>query len=310
MTTDATDSSGKSDAADVVIIGGGPAGCSAGVFTARYGFDTTIFDRGNAALKRCAYLENYLGFPAGIGVDTFRDLMHAHAETAGCEIIPETVISVEREEEGEFTVECQDGRKVCTEYVLVAAWYDGSYLRPLDRDGGMFHEHEHHGEVEERFDPAYPDDDGRTPVEGLYVASPAGSRSAQAIVAAGNGAHVARCLIEDHRRNQGYSGGVAPHYDWLRPTTEFTGEWADRDRWREWFANELDDDANLDEERRIELRETYIDEAFETQISEAEVEAKFDQGLGHLIDILGPERVLDVIDDDRIRTHLNTPSEQ
>lgn len=48
---------------DVVIVGGGPAGCSAGVFTGRYGLDTVIFDRGRSSLRRCAYLENYLGFP-------------------------------------------------------------------------------------------------------------------------------------------------------------------------------------------------------------------------------------------------------
>lgn len=47
---------------DVVIVGGGPAGCSAGVFCAREGLDTVIFDRGRSSLQRCAHLENYLGF--------------------------------------------------------------------------------------------------------------------------------------------------------------------------------------------------------------------------------------------------------
>lgn len=36
---------------DVVIVGGGPAGCSAGVFTARYELDTVIFDRLEKALR-------------------------------------------------------------------------------------------------------------------------------------------------------------------------------------------------------------------------------------------------------------------
>jgi hypothetical protein len=294
-----------------VVVGGGPAGCAAGVFTARYGLDTVIFDRGNAALRRCAYLANYLGFPAGIDVDTFHDLMHAHADESGCDRHAEQVVSVSRDSADGLVVETQEGRRVTTRYVVAAAWYDGSYLRPLDDgddddddddddDEEMFEAHEHHGDVEERFDPDYPDDDGRTPVEGLYVASPAGARSAQAVVAAGTGAHVARCLVADHRREQGYSGGVAPHYDWLRPESEFTGEWAERDRWREWYDNESD--GPVDETRR----ERYVDRAFDTQLSEAEIAERTDRGIRRLVEVIGPERILESIDDATVTEYVRT----
>ncbi len=306
MTADEAD--WPDDRWDVAIVGGGPAGCSTGVFTARYGLDTVVFDRGNAALPRCAHLENYLGFPAGVDVDTFHDMMHAHAEEAGCDVVPEMVVSVDRgEQESGFVAATQEGRRVTATYVVVAAWYDGSYLRPLG-DDAMFETHEHHGEPEERFDPDYPDEDGRTPIDGLYVASPAGARSAQAIVAAGNGAHVARCLLADHRREQGYPGGVAPHYDWLRPDAEFSGEWAERDRWREWFHNEVGDD-DVDDERLAELRETYVDRAFETRLGESEVEARAERGLQRLVEVIGSERVLDVIDDETIHEYVGTPLE-
>jgi len=222
---------GKREHVDVVIVGGGPAGCSAAVFTARYGLETLVFDRGNAALERCGYLENYLGFPAGIEIETFQELLAGHVREAGAERREELVESVEHlPEDSKFRVETQQGSTVETDAVIAAAWYDGSYLRGLD-DPSMFEEHDHHGELEERFDPEYADSDGRTPVEGLYVASPAGARSAQAIVAAGNGAHVARALIEDRRRERGLSGEVAPEYDWVRPESEYSGEWADRERW-------------------------------------------------------------------------------
>lgn len=286
---------------EVVVVGGGPSGCSAGIFTARYGLDTLIFDRGKAALPRCAYLENYPGFPGGVDVDTFLELISNHAEMAGCEIIPETVVSVENSSENGFVVETNEGRCVTSKSVVAASWYDGSYLRPLG-DKEMFEMHEHHGEREERFDPDYPDNNGRTPIEGLYVASPTGDRSAQAVVAAGNGAHVARCLIEDRRRERGYSGGVAPHYDWTRPDAEFSGKWADRDRWREWFENEIDDD-HLDEDRFTELQETYIDRAFETRLTEAEVEERSDRGLRTLIETIGTDRVLEAVDEAVIREY-------
>ena len=54
---------------DIVIVGGDPAGCSAGVFTARYGLDTHIFDDGRSPIQRCAFLKNYLGSPAGIDIE-------------------------------------------------------------------------------------------------------------------------------------------------------------------------------------------------------------------------------------------------
>lgn len=289
---------------DVVVVGGGPSGCSAAVFTARYGLDTVAFDRGNAALRRSAYLANYLGFPAGVDIDTFYELMHAHVAEAGAGIVPEMVVAVEQTAEGSnFAVETQEDRRITAKHVVAAAWYDGEYLRPLGGDA-MFETHEHHGEVEERFDPDYPDADGRTPIDGLYVAAPNGHRNAQAIVAAGHGAHVARSLIADCREARGFPEGVAAHYDWLRPESEFEGEWGDRDRWREWFENEAGDHG-LSPDRFAELRESYIDRAFDTRVPEAEIENRADRGLERLVETLGPDRVLDAIDDDRIREHLH-----
>lgn len=297
------DTPGEADTdVDVLIVGGGPAGCAAGVFTARYGLETTIFDKGSAALPRCAYLENYLGFPGGIDVDVFQDLMHAHVREVGCRLREEMVSSVsERPAGAGFDVETQGGDEYTTQYLIGAAWYDGSYLRGLDRDE-MFEEHEHHGEMEERFDPGYPDEDGRTDIDGLYVAAPGGSRSAQAITSAGHGAHVARSLIEDLRRQAGFAGHVAPEYDWLRSEVEFAGEWGDRDRWREWVDNELAD-ADISEDRQETLRERYIERAFDTHRSDAEVEDLAEDGLQRLVETIGEQRILDVIDDAAIDRH-------
>jgi len=300
----------SSDHADVVIVGGGPAGSSAAVFTARYGLDTLVFDRGNAALERCGYLENYLGFPAGVEIDTFQDLMVAHVHEAGAERREELVESVTRaaddsatDVESRFRVETQQGSKVETGAVIAAAWYDGSYLRGLD-EPSMFEEHEHHGELQERFDPDYADADGRTPIDGLYVASPSGARSAQAIVAAGNGGHVARTLIEDRRRERGLSGEVAPEYDWVRPESEYSGEWADRERWAEWFDTEIDSEG-LSDDRLAELRETYVDRAFETRVTESEVEAKAARGRERLVEVVGPEALLDAMDEETITAYVD-----
>ena len=290
---------------DVVVVGGGPTGTGAAVFTARYGLDTVVYDRGNAALARAAYVENYPGFPEGIDPATLTQLFHDHLEIAGATRIPDLVESVERVDDQSdhvrFRVTPADGEPVTARYVVAAAWYDGSYLRPLDES--MFETEMHHGEEREQLARDVANDDGTTHVPGVYIAAPTDGRNAQAIIAAGHGAHVARTLIAEEREAEGLSGGLVPEYDWIRPDTTFSGEWADRDRWREWFANERGED-DLSEERTVELRERYIDRAFESSLTDEEVERRKREGTAALIERLDTDAVLAAIDDDAIAAHL------
>ena len=52
--------------ANVVIIGSGPAGVSAALYTARAGVDTTVLTKGPGALARAEGIENYYGVPGNI----------------------------------------------------------------------------------------------------------------------------------------------------------------------------------------------------------------------------------------------------
>ncbi|MDF9744395.1 NAD(P)/FAD-dependent oxidoreductase [Natrinema salsiterrestre] len=295
---------------DVAIVGGGPAGCAVGVFTARYGLDTVIFDRGRSSIQRCAHLENYLGFPAGVDIETLYGLMHDHAEEAGCEIVPDLVESVERADDGRrtpaaeptgatgsgdgegFVIERQEGDSVTARRVVAATRYDGEYMRGLDDDAAMFETHEHDGETHEHFDGEYADHDGSTPVEGLYVASPS-IEDRQALIAAGRGARVGHRVIEDSRRERGYPEAVADHYDWMRQESELDDEWSDRDRWREWFDDQLSDDHDIDDDRRVELRERDIDRSFESYLADEVIEQRAERGQKRLLEHVDDELVLE-----------------
>ncbi|SFS48487.1 NAD(P)/FAD-dependent oxidoreductase [Halostagnicola kamekurae] len=282
---------------DVVIVGGGPAGCSAGVFVARYGLETAIFDRGRSSIRRCAHLENYLGFPAGIDVETLYGLMHDHAETAGCERVPDLVETVTRtggegsSERSGFVVETEQGKRITTRRLIAATRYGGEYLRGLDEEDAMFESYEHDGEEREQFDREYAETDGTTPIEGLYVASPSAESDTQAIVAAGRGARVGIGVVEDARRAQGYPDSVANYYDWVRREAELEGEWRDRNRWERFFDERIPEDHDFEEVTRLEIREREINRRLEQYIDRSDRERRR---------IRGQERLLEHVDDERI----------
>ncbi|MBV0903553.1 NAD(P)/FAD-dependent oxidoreductase [Haloarcula salina] len=308
---------GRADGAfdyDVAVVGGGPAGCSAGVFTAREGLETVVFDRGRSSLKRCAHLENYLGFPAGIDVETLYDLFHAHAETAGCALVSDMVESVDRTDESGFALDLQEGEPVTARRVVAATRYDGTYLQGLDGEA-MIETNEHHGEEHERFARDYADRDGSTPVDGLYVASPTPGADRQAILAAARGARAGRRVVADARRDDGWWEGVAEGVDWVRREAELDDEWTDRERWVTWFDERHAADAPVDpdSERFQRVRDATVEQARSAYIDPEEIEARAERGhealAAHLdaesaVDGVGERALLEAMDDDAIRSYV------
>ncbi|WP_154020485.1 NAD(P)/FAD-dependent oxidoreductase [Halorubrum halophilum] len=195
------------DSYDIAIIGGGPAGSVAGVFLARADFDVLIFDHGRSALRKCAFLENYLGFPAGISPTAFRDLLYEHTESVGCDRLETTVEQIsERVDSGGFRVHSrsESGDKTHdVRYILATSWAETEYLSPLGVDTVP---EEHPGDVEV----VSTNDDGQTNVDGVYAAGRITETYHQAIVNAGDGARVARSIVERERPNF--------YNDWVVPT--------------------------------------------------------------------------------------------
>jgi NADPH-dependent 2,4-dienoyl-CoA reductase/sulfur reductase-like enzyme len=193
--------SNETERTDVAIIGAGPAGLAAGLFTARYGLRTRIFDRGPSLLMQCAYLDNYLGFPAGIEAADFLQLGKEHALEAGCVITQQRVTGVNRANE---TFVLRTRRETfAAERIVVACGYDCDFLRELAIDG-LF---DVRGEL-------CADQHGRTCCEGLYVAGPLAGVEDQALICAGHGARVALGLIRDLRSARLPWQPLARHLDW------------------------------------------------------------------------------------------------
>jgi len=281
---------------DIVIVGGGPAGCSAGVFCAREGLDTVIFDRGRSSLLRCGHLENYLGFPAGIDIETFYELMHDHAETAGCEIVPDMVESVDRADGGEgFVVELQERAPVTARRVVAATRYHTGYMRGLD-DERVFEAPD-----SDHVDPEFADHDGTTPIDGLYVASLTETMSPQVAIAVGRGARVGRRVVADARLDDGWWEATATRTDWIHRRAELGPEFdGDREPWLEWFDRVYAEDAPADPEsdRYQRVREQCTDNGIEVHLTEAEIDARRDAGHEAMAEHLDVDRLVAAVDAD------------
>jgi thioredoxin reductase (NADPH) len=85
-----------SEVYDLVIVGGGPAGLTAGIYAMRGGLKTLLFEKlspgGQIALTEA--VENYPGFSAISGAD-LTHLMEEHARKFGVTIVNEEVIKIE-----------------------------------------------------------------------------------------------------------------------------------------------------------------------------------------------------------------------
>lgn len=242
-TLDSTPSSEPSgEEYDVIIVGGGAAGLSAGVFTARYGLDTLVLDRGPSSLRQCYNLENYLGF-IGITPEAFLELGRAHARYEGCEIVDDRVRGVHDTDSG-FTIDRQEGSQLRSRYVIAASVYDGSYLTDLiDSESDA----DHPVECDEAT--------GRTDIDGLYVAGWLSGGPHQVIICAGHGARVAKSLIHDYRvREQGFVEELAGYWDWrVEDGTYDDAGW--EDHVDAWIDDQLGD-REINEDRLARLRDT------------------------------------------------------
>ncbi|MGB8454602.1 MAG: NAD(P)/FAD-dependent oxidoreductase [Anaerocolumna sp.] len=78
----------------VIIIGNGPAGISAALYTTRAGIETTIIGKDYGALEKASKIENYYGFKQPIsGKELIEDGI-AGAKRLGAAIVPDEVVGI------------------------------------------------------------------------------------------------------------------------------------------------------------------------------------------------------------------------
>ena len=81
---------------EVIVIGGGPAGLTAGLYASRAGLKTLLFERGmfGGQIVNARQVDNYPGFPDGISGIKLASLMHQQATKYGLKTITAEVTAV------------------------------------------------------------------------------------------------------------------------------------------------------------------------------------------------------------------------
>ena len=106
---------------DVLIIGSGPAACSAALYTTRAGLKTIMLGGRNfgGQLIQTNEVENYAGFIDPINGFELMDKMHKQCQRLGAEILQKTAVSIKKESNKMLTE--IEGGEVISSYAVLAA---------------------------------------------------------------------------------------------------------------------------------------------------------------------------------------------
>jgi thioredoxin reductase (NADPH) len=119
---------------DLVIVGGGPTGLTTAIYAARENLRTIVIERsalgGQAGVTE--RLDNYPGFPDGIGGAELADRFARQAERYGVELLPAVGVTGIESSEGRARVTTSTGQCLDTGAVLVAT---GSTYRRTGAEG-------------------------------------------------------------------------------------------------------------------------------------------------------------------------------
>ncbi|HAQ06540.1 MAG TPA: pyridine nucleotide-disulfide oxidoreductase [Bacillus bacterium] len=171
---------------DVAIIGAGPAGGSAAIFTAKAGKKTVMLDSNKSITKR-AWMENHYGVQEIAGPDLVETGI-AQAKKFGAELVETTVTALSKTEQG-FKIQTENGEFEAKHVILATGMMtDLAEASGLDTKDGT------EPRIKTIFDV---DGAGKTNLEGVWAAGTCAGVSMHTIITAGDGAKVAINVISE-----------------------------------------------------------------------------------------------------------------
>ncbi len=119
---------------DLIVIGGGPAGLTAALYTAREGIDTLVIERAALGGQAAATerLDNVPGFAEGVLGSEFASQLRQQAERFGVEMLQAQDVTAIRQNGNYHCVQTADGSEYSARAVLIAT---GSRYKRLGAPG-------------------------------------------------------------------------------------------------------------------------------------------------------------------------------
>lgn len=93
---------------DVIIIGAGPAGISAGLYTKRANLNTLVLYKDESSLEKTDKIENYYGFSKGISGEELYKNGIEQAKNIGVDVKKEEVLKIEMTLEGRYSIKTSE----------------------------------------------------------------------------------------------------------------------------------------------------------------------------------------------------------
>jgi thioredoxin reductase (NADPH) len=171
---------------DVLIVGAGPTGASAALFTAKAGKKTLVIDNDKSVTKR-AWIENHYGVTEITGPDLV-DIGKKQASKFGAEIVIATVSTISKIESG-FKVETDSGEYEAKHVILATGM-----AVDLAETAGLTTKPGTEPRIKTIIDV---DSAGKTNIDGIWAAGTVAGQSMHTIITAGDGAKVAINVISD-----------------------------------------------------------------------------------------------------------------
>ncbi|MCU4924637.1 NAD(P)/FAD-dependent oxidoreductase [Halobacteria archaeon AArc-dxtr1] len=127
-----------SDRYEVAVVGGGPAGLTAALYTTRLGHETAVFDRGGGRAAMMQDTHNVIGIPETVSGKEFLETAREQVQSYGADYRRTFVTDIGRDEDG-FTLETDDGTIRADRVVIATGFSDGRPEPPLPRTGRGLH---------------------------------------------------------------------------------------------------------------------------------------------------------------------------
>jgi thioredoxin reductase (NADPH) len=124
---------------EVVVVGGGPAGLTAALYTTRLGHDTAVINRGGGRAVMMKDTHNVIGITEDVSGNELLQTAIEQIQSYGADYHRDFVTDAERLDDGRFRLEAGDVTAVAERVVLATGFSDERPDPPLPRTGAGLH---------------------------------------------------------------------------------------------------------------------------------------------------------------------------